>query len=144
MPALSQIYGRQYSRGKTQTENSDHNGLPLVCRRDDCLAEVLHSGENGYAYTNGGEFLKGIDALTEDPKWRREAAKRSEEIAASFGKTAFADAIESLYESVIWLFAPPFGAVRFFAPKVYNCPGICYTNEKKAAGRKHYEADPYF
>ena len=77
------------------------NGLPLVCRRDDCLTEVLHSGENGYAYTNEGEFLKGIDALTEDPAWRKEAARRSEEIAASFDKAAFADAIESLYESVI-------------------------------------------
>ncbi|MBP3683710.1 MAG: glycosyltransferase family 4 protein [Oscillospiraceae bacterium] len=77
------------------------NGLPLLCRQDDCLADVLQEGENGYEYTSAAEFLHAIDAVMEDPQWREAAAKRSEEIAATFDKKAFGEAIESIYESVL-------------------------------------------
>jgi len=76
------------------------NGLPLLCRQDDCLADVLQEGENGYEFTSAEEFLGAIDAVM-DPAWRETAAKRSEEIAASFDKKTFGEAIESIYESVL-------------------------------------------
>ena len=38
---------------------------------------------------------------TDDPEWRAAAAKRSEEIAASFDKKNFGEAIEMVYESVL-------------------------------------------
>jgi len=76
------------------------NGLPLLCRQDDCLADVLQEGENGYEYTSSDEFLQAIDAVM-DPTWRQSAGKRSEEIASSFDKKAFGDAIETIYESVL-------------------------------------------
>ena len=77
------------------------NGLPLLCRQDDCLADVLQEGENGYDYTNAEEFLEAIDTMMADPEWRASAARRSEQIAASFDKKAFADAVETIYESVL-------------------------------------------
>lgn len=77
------------------------NGLPLLCRQDDCLADVLQKGENGYDYTSAEEFLRAIDTLVDDPEWRAAAARRSEQIAASFDKKAFADSVENIYESVL-------------------------------------------
>ena len=77
------------------------NGLPLLCRQDDCLADVLEEGENGYEYTSAEEFLEAIDTMMDDENWRAAAAKRSEEIAASFDKKAFGEAIETVYESVL-------------------------------------------
>jgi len=77
------------------------NGLPLLCRQDDCLADVLEEGENGYEYTSAEEFLHAIDTMMDDESWRAAAAKRSEEIAVSFDKKAFGEAIESVYESVL-------------------------------------------
>jgi len=77
------------------------NGLPLLCRQDDCLADVLEAGENGYEYTSAEEFLEAIDTMMDDESWRAAAAKRSEEIAASFDKKAFGEAIENVYESVL-------------------------------------------
>ena len=77
------------------------NGLPLLCRQDDCLEDVLQEGENGYDYTSAEEFLEAIDMMAADPAWRQSAAHRSEEIAASFDKKAFADAVENIYESVL-------------------------------------------
>ncbi len=77
------------------------NGLPLLCRQDDCLADVLEEGENGYEYTSAEEFLHAIDAVMDDQQWRAAAARRSEEIAASFDKKVFGEAIETVYESVL-------------------------------------------
>ena len=77
------------------------NGLPLLCRQDDCLAEVLQEGENGYDYTNAEEFLEAIDAVMADPAWRESAASRSREIASSFDKKTFAETMESIYQSVL-------------------------------------------
>ncbi len=77
------------------------NGLPLLCRQDDCLADVLQEGENGYDYTSAEEFLRAIDTMLDDPEWRASAARRSEQIAASFDKKAFAEAVENIYESVL-------------------------------------------
>ena len=77
------------------------NGLPLLCRQDDCLTDVLQEGENGYEYTSAEEFLNAIDAVMHDPQWRSAAARRSEEIAAGFDKKNFGTAIENIYESVL-------------------------------------------
>ena len=93
-PSTSQTQGLTYIEAAA-------NGLPLLCRQDDCLQDVLKEGENGYEYTSAQEFLDAIDAVMEDPAWREAASKRSEEIAASFDKKAFGEAIESIYESVL-------------------------------------------
>ena len=77
------------------------NGLPLLCRQDECLNDVLKEGENGFEYSNAEEFLQDIDEVLEDPQWREAASKRSEEIAEGFGKKAFGEAIENIYESVL-------------------------------------------
>jgi len=77
------------------------NGLPLLCRQDDCLADVLQEGQNGYEYTSAEEFLQAIDMVMHDTQWREAAARRSQEIAAAFDKKAFGEAIENIYESVL-------------------------------------------
>ncbi len=77
------------------------NGLPLLCRQDDCLADVLQEGQNGYEYTSAQEFLDAIDSVMDDPAWRAAASRRSEEIAAAFDKKNFGEAIETVYESVL-------------------------------------------
>ena len=77
------------------------NGLPLLCRQDKCLDDVIMPGENGYEYEDEDDFFEIIHTIMENPSWIDSAGKRSEEIAAGFDKQAFADAIEKIYESVI-------------------------------------------
>ena len=77
------------------------NGLPLLCRQDLCLKDVIAQGENGYEYTSEQEFLDAIQMVVGDPDWRVAAGKRSEEIAASFNKEAFGTAMEEIYKSVL-------------------------------------------
>lgn len=77
------------------------NGLPLLCRRDLCLKDVIIQGENGYEYSTAGDFLSHIDDVLNDPEWRFSAGKRSEEIASGFDKRSFGNAVESVYKSVV-------------------------------------------
>lgn len=77
------------------------NGLPLLCRQDDCLKDVIKEGVNGYEYTSSDEFVDKVNTIIEDPQWRVNAGKQSEKIAETFGKGHFADTIEEIYESVI-------------------------------------------
>ena len=76
------------------------NGLPLLCRRDPCLEGVLEEGINGYEFEAQDEFCEIIDTILQNPEWRQAAGKQSEQIAAQYDKSNFADNIENIYESV--------------------------------------------
>jgi len=88
------------TQGLTYVEASA-NGLPLLCRQDDCLLDVLCPGENGYSYTNEEEFLDRLKEMTADVTWCQQAGERSEEIAVSFSKEAFGNAVEAVYLSAL-------------------------------------------
>ncbi len=77
------------------------NGLPLLCREDPCLEDVLIPGENGYTYTNEQEFKSALDAICADPDWRARAGKKSLEIAADYDKSSFGQSVEDVYTSVL-------------------------------------------
>lgn len=77
------------------------NGLPLLCRQDDCLCDVIQDGINGYQYTCQEEFLDKLNVIMSDPQWCVMAGKRSEEIAESFDKSHFGDTMEKIYESAL-------------------------------------------
>lgn len=73
------------------------NGLPLLCREDPCIEDVVYEGENGYQYKDEDEFLAKIDAIINKPEWRVSASKKSEEIANMYDKSVFGDAVEKVY-----------------------------------------------
>lgn len=77
------------------------NQLPLLCREDPVLKDVIVSGQNGYEYTNEDEFEKSLEFIMNNPEWRREAGKESTIIADSFDKNTFAESIERLYLSLL-------------------------------------------
>ena len=77
------------------------NGLPLLCRKDPCLDGVLVDGRNGWEYEAEEEFSQIISSILENPHRRQTAANQSEQIAASFDKSSFAEKIEDIYETVV-------------------------------------------
>lgn len=77
------------------------NGLPLLCRRDPCLDGVIVEGQNGYEYEAEEEFCEIIDTILEHPEWCRAAGSQSEQIAAVYDKSHFAEQIEDIYEAVV-------------------------------------------
>ena len=77
------------------------NGLPLLCRKDPCLQEVLFPGENGWTYETEEEFLSILDSIHADPRLYMNAGHKSREIAARFDKSVFGDSVEEVYASVV-------------------------------------------
>ena len=77
------------------------NGLPLLCRRDPCLDDVLVDGRNGFEYEAEEEFCSLLDTILQDPDWCQSAGAQSVQIASNFDKTVFAQKIESVYEHII-------------------------------------------
>lgn len=77
------------------------NGLPLICRKDPCLDDVIEEGKNGYSYTTEEEFLSYIVKMANDPEWRKNAAERSLEISKVFDKSVFGDSVEAIYNSLL-------------------------------------------
>ena len=74
------------------------NGLPLVCRSDLCLKDIVVPGENGYEYTCKKDFLSKIDIILNDDSFRKEAGEKSKEVALRFDKQIFGTAIENVYK----------------------------------------------
>jgi 1,2-diacylglycerol 3-alpha-glucosyltransferase len=76
------------------------NGLPLLCRKDPCLDDVLQDGINGYEYTCCEEFEEYLNDMLMDAEWRKTASEQSEKIAEIFGKEHFVESVETIYEEV--------------------------------------------
>lgn len=77
------------------------NGLPLLCRRDPCLDDVLVEGRNGYEYEAEDEFCQLLDTILQNPDWCQAAGTQSAQIADTFDKSHFAEKIEDVYEAVL-------------------------------------------
>lgn len=77
------------------------NGLPLLCRADMCLTDIISEGINGYTYTCQGEFLEALTKIMRDSAWRSNAGRSSKEMVSVFDKAVFGNAIEDVYKSVI-------------------------------------------
>lgn len=77
------------------------NKLPLLCREDPVLKDIIVSGQNGYEYTNEDDFDRSLEFIMNNPEWRREAGEESTIIANAFDKNTFAESIEELYESLV-------------------------------------------
>lgn len=77
------------------------SGLPLLCRRDDCLNGVLSPGENGFAYTTEEEFLSEIKAL-QSAALRKQLGAAAQMLAAErFSEEGFARAALAVYKSCL-------------------------------------------
>lgn len=77
------------------------SGLPLLCRKDDCLTGVLDDGVNGWQYENPAELHDGISLLLHQPElWQgfRKAALKS---GQKFSVSAFTENVEQVYKEFI-------------------------------------------
>ena len=77
------------------------NGLPLVCRSDECLNGIIVDGENGFEYRSDEDFLFAIDKIFTDKNLSQKLGDKSREIASLYSKASFADSVERIYRSVI-------------------------------------------
>ena len=75
------------------------NGLPALCRKDPCLADVITEGINGFQYETREQFLQGFDSLLAlSAEERRQRARSS---VRKFSMEVFAQQVFVLYERML-------------------------------------------
>lgn len=77
-------------------------GLPLLCRRDECLRAVVEDGKNGWQYRTEEEFLKELKNWKEkEDDERRGMCSYAKQSAEIFSQKRFAGSMEQLYQRQI-------------------------------------------
>ena len=73
------------------------NGVPLLCRKDDCLNDVLYNYENGFQYTSYIEFQTFLKYFIANKELKIKYELFAREVAQRFSKEKFAESIEKIY-----------------------------------------------
>lgn len=76
-------------------------GLPLVCKKDDCLEGIIDNGINGYTFENEQEFTNSVRAILDNESLKKKMGKKSFEKSMAFSKEEFGAKIEQLYKRVL-------------------------------------------
>ena len=78
-------------------------GLPMICRRDECLRGVLLDGVNGWQYGTEEEFSDRLKIFLENPGIRSELSCEAARIGRGFSISSFAENAEQVYREQIVL-----------------------------------------
>ena len=77
------------------------NGLPLVCREDKCLINIIEKGKNGFTYTDEAEYVEYITTILHNRDLQQLMAKKSIMKSYAFSKEIFVSTVEQLYEDIL-------------------------------------------
>ena len=75
--------------------------LPQVCRKDDCLINVIENGENGFIYENEQEFTDAVSKILLDKELREKMSRKALEKIKMFNDKRFVERVVELYEDVL-------------------------------------------
>lgn len=84
------------AQGLTYTEALSC-GIPMLCRRDDCLRDVLIDGYNGWQYGSQREFLLHLRQFMRSPELQKRLRRGAAETGRKFSIPAFAESAERIY-----------------------------------------------
>ena len=74
------------------------SSLPLLCRKDPALEDVLIEGYNGWQWEGEKDFISKLDAFLYSSKEERNNMKKNaKESSIQFASTLFAEKAEKLY-----------------------------------------------
>lgn len=81
------------------------SGIPLLCRYDQCLENVLTEGFNGYSYDNQGDFMEKLFIMLKSPGVYHDMCINAELSAENFSKEMFGKQVEKVYREAVETFS---------------------------------------
>ncbi len=76
-------------------------GLPMLCRRDDCLKDVVIDGYNGWQYGSRKEFAEHLRQFMASPELQTRLREGAIETGRRYSIEAFAKSAERVYRKQI-------------------------------------------
>lgn len=76
-------------------------GLPALCRKDECLSQVITEGYNGFQYESYAYFKMHLHYILEQEERRLEMGRRGQEISSLYSTWNFCTAAEGIYKKAI-------------------------------------------
>lgn len=77
------------------------SGVPALCRKDDCLNQVVTDGYNGFQYDSYAYFKMHLEYLLEKESRRVQMGKCARETAYLYSTWNFCTMAECLYKEVL-------------------------------------------
>ncbi len=74
------------------------SGTPLLCKKDECLNDVLQNGFNGYSFVTESEFVKRLTELCNDKSRLQVLTEHAKPSSQKFSIKEFASSIERIYK----------------------------------------------
>ena len=72
-------------------------GVPVLCRADPCLEDVIREGENGWTYRDSAEFQRKLALFQSQPHHHAKMAELARRSAGEFSLQRFAERAEAIY-----------------------------------------------
>lgn len=77
------------------------SGLPILCKRDECLSAVLEEEVNGYFYETAEEFKDRLIYMLNHEEIRQRLGDHAASQAKQYSKEQFAECVERLYKQIL-------------------------------------------
>ena len=77
------------------------SGFPAVCRRDDCLNDVITNGKNGGQYTDFKEFSELIRTFLFNDELYKSMSEKAVQTAQKYSAEKFAKDVETVYMEIL-------------------------------------------
>ncbi len=77
------------------------SGVPVLCRKDDCLEDVIDNGKNGVFYQNYWEFAEAFEKITEDKEYAAMLSVNARKKADEYSVEKFAERVFKCYQMAI-------------------------------------------
>ena len=91
-------------------------GLPVVCKEDECIKDVVNNDENGYIFNDRKSFLHAISAILDDKENHKRLSENARESSEKFSNSSFAKKIINVYEEALeekMLKSMSYASIRF-------------------------------
>ncbi len=83
------------------------SGLPVLCRRDDCLKGVVDTGVNGWQYESFEQFKEALSSVLNSRERLIELGEQARRKAlGKYSSSAFAESAEQIYVRAIAAYRP--------------------------------------
>jgi 1,2-diacylglycerol 3-alpha-glucosyltransferase len=77
------------------------SGIPVVCRKDKCIEDVVIDGKNGFTYEQPDEYCTAIRRLLEDPSSYAAMKEQARKSVERFSLERFGADMEEIYRTCI-------------------------------------------